>query len=1420
MPFLTEKDQIVQNRANFNNGLKGHALNLLPVIAGGILYGLAHQQMFVRHMDPGVYRSNRLLFSAFLTPLLFLGLWYLIARIQLACGIAADRAGSQRRASRFFWAFLTAPVFLLPQVSAHYACLPLAVFAAWVLIANARGLADWLKTLDRATLIHGAIVSALIAAAVLIFMCELRKNTFTFHNGIGNYGMFGRNILKLKLSTSKLLFVYAQGEEPVTDPEFYYGHPSFFAMLLSVFYLFLGVTEWVARLSSLTLMTGCTIVAYFLARRQSGRWAALLAIVSMLSFPMSTYFALKVNFMVSVMFFSLLAILYYLKTIETGRTKHCVLMMIFLACACYSDWPGFILGVCIYAHYLIFHARRVRDRRLLFGLPLLCAGLFALILIHILFIGDGWTYLSEALRYRISARTMEFNSQTIGNNHDDRFTNWAWVCRIINNILFFFTRPAALLGGLWLLGFAYRAIRRRITAADGVTAMVLAWVVLYLLAFRNGAWMHENWSMYAIVFFALVPPQLIAWSRGIMPHAVFRGRHLALILALAALYCGFLLREAIPNTIKVRSISYPQCEIEKAARYVKTHTKGDEYVAVNFDLHPNWEFNRILFYLDRKDVKVLSAADLNSAIAEKGIRYGVFGKPDPLVPIAPDLAETIFRKSNLSIHSGFLYDRPRQSGYVVADFKSEPNLIVNSPPADAKPVDIPLSKSYSLVAYQLKSRMVARTPVSALKRYLTALNPWYTELATHLDVTYYIKVLGKDEADKAVLSYLRSTSRPYNRMRNTSSWGNVLNLLHPAEFLPPGTIVKVVCTHLISDRMPDGAYELRIGTMPDEAVKLEILGLLTTSKPLAVAGNAQISESPVAPPDMRQPLGPREIMDNASFATVSWPGNQHWRMINTYSDLQTQWLEMHAPDPSQPGDTLIRVPLNEGEYELQTDMELNQDCQFPIVWMLATLDEKKTQTPVFSYTARPGERTHLHVPFGVQKPNNEVVLACRMVDGACNNWNANLFLKEVELKQVGKKLNPGNRNTPLIKNITPAAHSEANSTAVGTTSQTQTAAVTATPITAAPEVKKPGVLTGKDLWDRKSFATLDWPDHPEWKFIVLNFAVTPPRLELHPPDPGLHGITSMRMPLVPGEYTLNCKAELPKESHFPTLWWIFTHDTAGQDHEIYRIAIKPGETIPVNQSFKIDEANSELGFSCRMDDHATNHYFANVLLNDLTVTLTAAVQTTGTTGTTGTTATTRPATSSTMVAATPVPTATPAPVTSSTAIAANHAAASATAGKTIMGGPEILAKASFATIRWPNRPPEWAYIKVSDDGPVKVLEIHPHDPGSTETTTLRLPLPPGRYQLNGQMRFPQAAQFPVVWSMAARDAAGHERELFQTTLKPGAVFELAAPFEIGQQDRELSIQCRMANGAANNWNSDLTIRNTTLSAVPPAMSGH
>lgn len=142
----------------------------------------------------------------------------------------------------------------------------------------------------------------------------------------------------------------------------------------------------------------------------------------------------------------------------------------------------------------------------------------------------------------------------------------------------------------------------------------------------------------------------------------------------------------------------------------------------------------------------------------------------------------------------------------------------------------------------------------------------------------------------------------------------------------------------------------------------------------------------------------------------------------------------------------------------------------------------------------------------------------------------------------------------------------------------------------------------------------------------------------------------------------------------------------------------------------------------------------------------------------------------------------------------------------VMNAQYLMDHASFATVKWP-RKPKWTYIKVSGDS----LQMTPHnigDPG--HLTTLRMPLAPGAYQLNGMLQFPDQVKFPAGLRISVLDDAGNKTQVFGQHVRGGSRVPMSGKFVIAHEGCELSIECLMGEGARDNWGATLDLQDLKI----------
>ncbi len=127
---------------------------------------------------------------------------------------------------------------------------------------------------------------------------------------------------------------------------------------------------------------------------------------------------------------------------------------------------------------------------------------------------------------------------------------------------------------------------------------------------------------------------------------------------------------------------------------------------------------------------------------------------------------------------------------------------------------------------------------------------------------------------------------------------------------------------------------------------------------------------------------------------------------------------------------------------------------------------------------------------------------------------------------------------------------------------------------------------------------------------------------------------------------------------------------------------------------------------------------------------------------------------------------------------------------------ELLARASYATIEWPQHP-GWRYVMTDTDG----LIMAAHESWETLQTQVRVPLEEGSYVLFTPALLRANCQYPVIIALSIANA---NTPLLKKILKPGAKELLAEPFRIPKAGKELQLTLTMAPGAANNYFATVT----------------
>jgi len=347
-----------------------------------------------------------------------------------------------------------------------------------------------------------------ILAALLVFAAILRLWDFNqpwtndFRGWGGSfYGNIARNYLEFGCAQTKAAPVRSVNPQDSAHFQYYLDHPPMTGWLLSLSFLVFGCHEWSARLVPVLCSMGGLILLYLIIRRFWKTQTVLIALAIAAVAPMAAFYGSFVDVQGPIPFFFVLLALYlYLRFDKRTTWGRWIAVLIAFIVSALSDWPAYYLVPVILVHHFFSKSAGLRRWRVLL-LPAVALAAIALFVFYI-----NWVEFGSA-SFRIDEMVQWFVHRAISTASEasgQSFTVVDWFGAIAQNLRVMFSLPVLILAAVGLLFYVLRIASRRADKSDGVLALLLAFGLMHVLIFRQGAYDHDFWGYYLYPAIALL----------------------------------------------------------------------------------------------------------------------------------------------------------------------------------------------------------------------------------------------------------------------------------------------------------------------------------------------------------------------------------------------------------------------------------------------------------------------------------------------------------------------------------------------------------------------------------------------------------------------------------------------------------------------------------------------------------------------------------------------------------------------------------------------------------------------------------------------------------------------------------------------------------------------------------------------------
>ena len=255
---------------------------------------------------------------------------------------------------------------------------------------------------DRASAHDRAILVLLFVVALAPRLYHVRSPYMNFadHN-TANFSIFARNYLDHGWLATRLGQLRNIGSADPGSYVVFAHHPPTIALLTSVAFMVLGVSEPAARTLPLVFSAATTGILFLLARRVVGRTWGLLAALLFAFSPGAIYFGQMLDHEAFVVFCGLACLWAWCRHAETesrGWWRACLALM---AATILLDWPGAYLAPAIAAASWLCPATRPRWIRLAAHSGATASAALAIVVGHVLVIKGTLADLAASLSVRV-----------------------------------------------------------------------------------------------------------------------------------------------------------------------------------------------------------------------------------------------------------------------------------------------------------------------------------------------------------------------------------------------------------------------------------------------------------------------------------------------------------------------------------------------------------------------------------------------------------------------------------------------------------------------------------------------------------------------------------------------------------------------------------------------------------------------------------------------------------------------------------------------------------------------------------------------------------------------------------------------------------------------------------------------------------
>ena len=162
-----------------------------------------------------------------------------------------------------------------------------------------------------------------------------------------------RSHVRYGLSYTKGVSTWALGNPPKQNPQRYWDHPQLNVLIAAAYMKIFGISEWTARISSLTTAVFAMFIFMLMVRDISNDLVAIMSAAVYTLFPLTGYFGMG-SWATLLGFLSMwLYLIIAGYTARNPKKFHYIVLAVTLFLGIQFDWTGFFFAMGIGVHYVL-----------------------------------------------------------------------------------------------------------------------------------------------------------------------------------------------------------------------------------------------------------------------------------------------------------------------------------------------------------------------------------------------------------------------------------------------------------------------------------------------------------------------------------------------------------------------------------------------------------------------------------------------------------------------------------------------------------------------------------------------------------------------------------------------------------------------------------------------------------------------------------------------------------------------------------------------------------------------------------------------------------------------------------------------------------------------------------------------------------